>query len=122
MKQYDLEVRGEFADIFKAIRKILLSYPQMQELKNAKQTSYSDEYGVIVMMRTRGDTFVVAFGKGWKLQEAYPMLEGCGKIVRHLYFKTLDDVNESLFREMIEESFVLGMESYEMKQLRAILK
>ncbi len=43
MKQYDLELRGEFADIFKAIRKILLSYPQIKELKNAKQTSYSDE-------------------------------------------------------------------------------
>jgi len=59
--QYDLDVKGEFADIFKSIRKILLSYPQIKELKNAKQTSYSDEYGVIVMMRTKGDVLVVAF-------------------------------------------------------------
>jgi len=42
--QYDLEIKGEFSDIFKAIRKILLSYPQIKELKNAHQTSYSDEY------------------------------------------------------------------------------
>jgi len=116
--QYDLDIRGEFADIFKAIRKILLSYPQIEELKNAKQTSYHDEYGVVVMMRTKGNVFVVAFGKGSKLQEQYPMLQGSGKIVRHLYFKTLDEVDETLLHEMIEESLLLGMEAFEMKELR----
>ena len=120
--QYDLDIKGEFANIFKAIRKILLSYPQIKELKNAKQTSYSDEYGVIVMMRNRGDVFVVAFGKGSKLQEQYPMLQGTGKIVRHLYFKILDEVDEKLLRKIIEESFVLGLEANEMKEMRAMLK
>jgi hypothetical protein len=118
MKQYNLELRGEFADIFKAIREILLSYSQIKELKNEKQTSYSDEYGVIVMMRSRGNVFVVAFGKGYKLQAQYPMLQGSGKIVRHLYFKSLDEVDEALLREMIEESFILGMEAFELKQLK----
>ncbi len=114
----DIDTRGEFADIFKKIRTILLSYPQIKELKNAKQTSYSDEYGVIIMMRTKGDVFVVAFGKGATLQEKYPMLQGEGKIVRHLYFKSLNDIDEALLREMIEESFIIGMEDYEMKLLR----
>ena len=118
MKQYDLDLRGEFSDIFKAIRKILLSYPQIKELKNAKQTSYSDEYGVIVMMRTRCNEFVVAFGKGHKLQVQYPVLQGSGKIVRHLYFKGLDELDEALLREMIEESFILGIEDFEMKILK----
>ena len=122
MRQYDIDMHGEFAETFKALRKILLSYPQIKELKNAKQTSYSDEYGVIVMMRTKGNTFVVAFGKGYKLQEKYPMLKGDGKIVRHLYFKTISDVNEQLLREMIEESFILGIEAYEMKLLRCNTK
>ena len=117
--QYELDVKGEFANIFKVIRKILLSYPQIKEIKNAKQTSYSDEYGMIIMMRTRGNVFVVAFGKGSKLQELYPMLQGTGKIVRHLYFKTLDEVDEKLLREIIEESMVLGMEAYEMKVLKS---
>ena len=117
-KQYNIDSRGEFAEIFKAIRRILLSYPQIKERKNEKQTSYHDLYGVIVMMRTKGDTFVVAFGKGHKLQEQYPILEGDGKIVRHLYFKSADTVDEVLFRGMIDESFILGMEAYEMKKLR----
>jgi len=121
MTQHDIDTHGKFADIFKKIRAILLSYPQIKEVKNAKQTSYSDEFGVIIMMRTKGDVFVVAFGKGTKLQEKYPMLEGSGKIVRHLYFKTLADVDEDLLREMIEESFIVGMEGYELKLLRKSL-
>lgn len=116
--QYDLDIKGEFADIFKTVRKILLSYPQIKELKNAKQTSYHDEYGVVVMMRNRGDVFVVAFAKGSKLQEQYPILQGYGKIVRHLYFKTLNEVDELLLREMIDESLILGMEAFELKELR----
>ncbi len=116
--QYDLDIKGEFADIFKTVRKILLSYPQIKELKNAKQTSYHDEYGVVVMMRNRGDVFVVAFAKGSKLQEQYPILQGYGKIVRHLYFKTLDEVDKLLLREMIDESLILGMEAFELKELR----
>jgi len=73
---------------------------------------------MIIMMRTRGNVFVVAFGKGVKLQEKYPMLKGTGKIVRHLYLKALDEVDEKLLREMIEESMILGMEAFEMKALR----
>jgi hypothetical protein len=120
--QYNLDIKGEFSDIFKAMRKILLSYSQIEELKNAKQTSYHDEYGVVGMMRNRGDVFVVAFAKGAKLQEHYPILEGSGKIVRHLYFKNIEELDEKLIRDMIEESFVLGMEAFELKQLKKDLK
>jgi len=118
MTQYDIDNRGEFSELFKAIRKILISYPQLKEVKNAKQTSYADEYGMVVMIRSRSDKFVVAFGKGYKLQEKYPMLEGSGKIVRHLYYRRLEELDEVLLREMIEESFVLNMEAFELKQLR----
>ncbi|CAA6801329.1 MAG: Unknown protein [uncultured Sulfurovum sp.] len=120
--QYDLDMKGEFSDIFKKIRDILLSYPEIKELKNAKQTSYSDKYGVIIMMRPKGKHYVLAFGKGYKLADKYPVLGGSGKIVRHLYFKSADEVDEQLIRELIEESFVLGMEAYELKKLRCSLK
>lgn len=116
--QYEIDLRGEFTDIFKTVRKILLSYPQVIEVKNAKQTSYADAYGMVVMIRSREDRFVVAFGKGFRLQEKYPMLEGSGKIVRHLYYRKIEDVDEQLLREMIKESFILNMEAFEMKQLR----
>jgi len=120
--QYDLDIKGKHAKQFKAIRKILLSYAQIKELKNEKQTSYSDKYGVIIMMRTKDDTLVVAFGKGHKLQEKYPQLQGSGKIVRHLYYKEDDSVDEGLLREMINESLILGLEAYEVKLLKCNLK
>ncbi|MEJ2495994.1 MAG: hypothetical protein P8Y43_00630 [Sulfurovaceae bacterium] len=118
--QYDLDIKSKYAQTFKTIRKILLSYPQIQEFKNAKQTSYSDEYGVVVMMRAKKEHLVVAFGGGYKLQEKFPKLQGSGKIVRHLYFKASDSVDEALLREMIEESFILGLEADEIKRLRGI--
>jgi len=115
---YNTDINSEFAEIFKKIRAILLSYPQIKEIKNAKQTSYHDEYGVIIMMRSKGDVFVVAFGKGAKLQESFSLLKGHGKIVRHLYFKSVDEVDEGLLRQMIEESFMLGLEAFELKKLK----
>ena len=118
MSQYELDNRGEFSELFQAIRHILLSYPYMTEIKNVKQTSYRDEYSMVVMLRSRGDLFVVAFGKGSKLQETYPILEGTGKIVRHWYMRNLEDLDEPLLRELIEESSVLNMEAYEMKKMR----
>ena len=36
--QHDKELREQFSDVFKVVRKILLSYTQIKELKNAKQT------------------------------------------------------------------------------------
>jgi len=116
--QYHIDSRGEFSELFKAIRQILLSYPQLNEVKNAKQTSYADEYGMVAMIRSQSNRFVVALGKGAKLQEKYPMLEGSGKIVRHLYYKNIDDLDEALLRKIIEESFILGMEAYEIKLLK----
>ena len=120
--QYDLDINGDFLNIFKKVRTILLSYPQIKEVKNAKQTSYSDEYGMVIMLRSRADKFVVAFGKGYKLQCKYPLLQGRGKIVRHLYFKSLEEIDEMVLREMIEESFLLGLEAYELKKMRKGLK
>ena len=116
--QYDIDTRSPLGEHFKTIRKILLSYSEIKELKNAKQTSYSDTHGMIIMMRTKGENLVLAFGKGHKLQEKYPQLQGNGIVVRHLYFKVDDSVDEALIREMIDESLILGLEAYEMKKLK----
>jgi len=122
MTQYDLDLKSQHAKNFKSIRKLLLSYDEITELKNAKQTSYHDSYGVVVMMRTKDDVLVVAFGKGHKLQEKFPQLEGNGKIVRHLYFKEEEYVDEVLLRAMIEESLILNIEGFEMRELKNMLK
>lgn len=71
--QYDLDIKSEHAKNFKKIRKILLSYPNIKEKKNANQTSCSDEYGVIIMMRSREELLVVAFEK-CKIRGEVPQL------------------------------------------------
>ena len=116
--QFDKDINGKYAEIFLKLREILLGFQDIKETKNAKQTSYSDSYAIVAMMRDRGDKFVFALGKGAVLQEKYPFLEGDGKIVRHMYFSDISDVNEELVQEIIEETLVLNMEANEIKLLR----
>jgi len=116
--QFDKDINGKYAEIFLKLREILLGYQDIKEIKNAKQTSYSDSYAIVAMMRDRGDTFVFALGKGYALQEKYPFLKGSGKIVRHMYFSDISDINEDLVREIIEETMILNMETDERKRLK----
>ena len=116
--QFDKDINGKYAEIFLKLREILLSFPEIKETKNAKQTSYRDNYAIVAMIRDRGDRFVMSLGKGVALLKKYPFLQGDGKIVRHLYFTNMADVDEALIREIIEETLILNMEAYELKRLR----
>ena len=119
--QFDKDINGRYAEILLKLREILLSFSEIKETKNAKQTSYRDSYAIVAMIRDRGDKFVMSLGKGVALQEKYPFLEGDGKIVRHLYFSDTGDIDEGLIREIIEETIILNLEAYEMKRLRKLL-
>ena len=117
--QFDKDIQGEFSDIFLKLRSIILSIEEMSEHKNAHQTSYRDGYNrVICILRTDEEKLTWVLGQGAKLENRYPFLEGHGKIVRHLYFKNLDEVNEDLIREILEESIILNIEAVELKRLR----
>ena len=115
--QFDIDMRGEYQDIFKALRELILSYPQISELKNAKQTSYSDEFGVVIMLRGSKNGFVLSFGRGAKLATKFPQLTGNGKVVRQLIVKDINSLNLKLVKELLEESFILGIEHQALKEL-----
>jgi len=118
--QYEIDMNSQYKDIFKKLESIILSYKNIKVVKNAKQTSYSDEYKVVVMLRVSSDKkyFVSSWGCGSKLANKYKQLSGNGKIVRQINFQNLDDINEKLIKEIIEESMVLNMEHYELQELR----
>lgn len=117
--QFDLDIKGKFSEIFLHIREIIMCFDGVQEIKNAKQTSYRDSTGrAVCMMRSKDDMLVLAFAQGSKLQEKYPFLEGCGKIVRHMYFKDINEVDDNLLKEMFEETIVLNLEDVELKKLK----
>ncbi len=115
--QFDIDMRGEYQDIFKEVRNLILSYPQMRELKNAKQTSYSDEFGVVVMLRGSKNGFVLSFGRGAKLAIKFPQLSGDGKVVRQLIIKDKSNLDLKLVKELLEKSFILGIEHQALKEL-----
>ena len=119
--QYEKDMNGEFADIFKKLESIILSFPNIKVIKNEKQTSYKDEYKTIVMLRARTychNAFVSSWGQGTKLEKQYPKLIGDGKIVRQIEFTSISQINEKEIKEMIQESMILNIEDYELKQLR----
>jgi hypothetical protein len=116
--QFDIDISGEHSELFIRIRDILLDFDEIKEVKNAKQTSYKDSFGVVVMMRSKGNILVLSFGKGAQLQEKYSFLTGDGLIVRHWNLYRKSDFDEEVFRKIIEESMILNMEYHELKKLR----
>jgi hypothetical protein len=119
--QFDSDSNGKFSDIFYKLREIILGFNEIYEKKNAKQTAYYDEYSAVCFLRSNEEKLTLALAKGSSLQKRYPFLEGEGKIVRHLYFRTISEVNENLIREMIQETLILNMEAYELKKLKKLL-
>ena len=120
--QFEKDINGEFKDIFITLRDIVLSFSDIKEIQNAKQTSYRDNNSMVVMMRAKKDKFVLSFGKGVALSNKYPMLLGDAKIVKHLYFKTLKDIDKKLIQNLIEETIILNIEASEKKSFLKQLK
>ncbi len=103
---------------FKKIEKIINSYKELHETATKNQLTYKDAYGAVVMLRIRDEGVVAAFGRGTKLQEKFPTLQGEGTVVRHLLFQTLTQSDEKLLKALIDESLILGVEAAELKKIK----
>ena len=116
--QYDLDLLSPQAVLFKTLRKIISSFTQIKEIKNAKQTSYKDEYSTVCMMRVRQGKVHLSFANGLKLQETFSELLGDGKIVRYLEYTDTKEIQTQRLKAMLQESLLLNMEKYELRKLR----
>ena len=116
--QYNLDLQSPQAILFKALRKIICNFPQIKEIKNAKQTSYKDGYSTVCMMRVRNKKVHLSFANGAKMQETFTELLGEGKIVRYLEFIAIEEIQTKRLKAIIEESLLLNMEKYELRKLR----
>ena len=116
--QYDLDLQSPQATLFKSLHKIICDFPQIKEIKNAKQTSYKDSYSTVCMMRVRNKKVHLSFANGAKMQETFTELLGKGKIVRYLEFIDTKEIKEKRLQMMIQESLLLNMEKYELRKLR----
>jgi hypothetical protein len=92
------------------------------EKKNAKQTAYYDEYSAVCFLRPHNDKkrYCISLAKGYKLKELYPFLEGDGKIAKHIYISSVDELDKKLINDIIQESTILNMEAYELKMLKKL--
>ena len=118
--QYDLDMRSEYREIFIALRDIVLSNEYVHEKKNDKQTAYYDQYSAVCFLRpdrTCNNGYCISFAKGHKLQATFPTLKGSGKITRHLYFNSVNDINKKNLKDIIDETIILNIEAYELKKL-----
>ena len=121
--EFDHDLQSPYADLFLKLRDFFLSFDDIHEVKNAKQTSYKDSNGyAIVLMRVREDGLRLVFAQGAKLQSQYPFLRGEGKVVRYLLLRNEEEVDEKRLKTMIKESLMLTLEHKEMRTLRAQLK
>ena len=116
--QYDLDTQSTQAELFLALRSIILSFNEIDELKNAKQTSYKDSYSTVCMMRVRNEKVHLSFANGAKMQTIFSELLGEAKIVRYLEFSTIDEIKKERIEAMIKESMLINMEKYELRKLR----
>ena len=120
--QFDKDIISEQAELFKYLREQILSHKMIKEIKNAKQTTYNDNYSSVCMLRVRKGIVRLSFANGARLQQQYSELVGDSKKVRYLDFHTIKEVDKTSLKAMIEESLLLNMEKYELKRLRCNAK
>ncbi len=82
--QFYKDINGKYAEIFLKLREILLSFQDIKEIKNAKQTSYSDNYDIVAIMRNRDNKFIFALEQGVVFASATPFFRRSRKLVHQL--------------------------------------
>lgn len=116
--QFDIDMHSSNSTLFTRLRDILLSYEAISEKKNEKQTSFYDAYSAVCFLRGREHGMVISLAKGAKLQDKYPFLQGDGKVARYFILKDETELDGALFREIIEETMMLNLETHEQNKIK----
>ncbi len=116
--QFDLDICSDHSELFLHLRSIILSCTAIKEKKNAKQTSYYDEYSAVCFLRVRQGKVRLSFANGASLKKQFQTLLGESKIVRYLEFTTINDVDKVLIKEMINESLLLNIEKKAVREMK----
>ncbi len=119
--QYDLDIRSEHAVLFLHLRSVILSFEQIKEKKNPKQTSYYDSYSTVCMLRVRKGKVRLSFANGARMHEQFKELLGDSRIIRFVEFSSIEDVDVETIKAMIKESLILNLEKYELRMLKKSL-
>ncbi len=116
--QFEIDIQTDHKNLFLHLRSLILAFACITEKRNAKQTSYYDNYSAVCFLRVRRNRVRLTFANGAKMSEQFIALLGTAKIVRYLEFTAIEDVNEEEIIKMIEESLLLNIEKAAMRTLR----
>lgn len=112
--QIDIDLAGEYSEVFLYVREVLLSYSQMKEVPKAKLTSFFCEGSGICYLRTKKEKgLIIALFKGVLLKDEYNLLSGQGKTIRHMYMKNKQDIKKSILKEYFQDAIVCNIEKKE---------
>lgn len=89
--QFERDRQSEHWPLFEAVREILLAMEDVVETKKPRITTYGNKYGRICHMRTMPHGIDLGFLKGTKINDAYGLLTGKGKVMRVLSLSKLDE-------------------------------
>lgn len=92
--------------VLEALRKIILSQGSevVEEIKWSRPC-YSINGKLFCYLYVAKNYVTLGFEKGASLDDPSKLLKGTGKEMRHVTFKTLDEVNKPEINRLIEEAF-----------------
>lgn len=121
--QIDVDLAGEYSELFLYVRELLMSYDEMQEVPKANITSFFCEGSGICYLRTiplKG--LIIGMFKGASLEDRYTLFSGDGKTIRHLYMKKKSDINKSVLKEYFQNAIIYNIEKKEKEQMVKLYK
>jgi hypothetical protein len=116
--RYDIDINSNQKETFLAIRDIILSLDNIVEKKREHITSYFSTLGGIFYLRTKGDVVILVIFCGAKLQDKYPSLQGNQKVLRHLYYKSIKDIDKNLIVDIYHDSIEILIDKHEMNKMK----
>lgn len=116
--QFDLDMEGDFAELFLTLRDYLLDTQKMKESLSQHQSAYLFECKTLCMLRGKKEDFILAFNFGYKLCKNYPQLHMTGKLVAHWKLSKPSDFNFDIFKKIIQESRSYALEAKALNALR----
>lgn len=113
--RYEDDINSEFAELFLFTQELILSLDtQIKIKKNQCQTSYNLHNRCICTLKTIENGIYLTIAQGVIVEKKspfkYKILKGDGKIVKHIKYGSIDEIDIQEFKELLEEVIVVNFE------------
>lgn len=100
-------VLPEFHDVVNAIRQLMREVaPEIAEVISYGIPAYKGKRMLAVISPTKKD-ITFAFSRGVEFEEKYDLLQGVGKVSKHIKLKSVDDIDKEVLTYYIKQAIEL---------------